>query len=217
MRRSKAWAVLRHGGGWMRMSERAVFYALLERSDNADCTVPAYMTPSLEQLAEAVCCSKSTAAAALDHLDHHGWVVRKRSKGGRSHKTTYQLTEGVPCYPECEKRSGYRTVSRPKQSDSRTPKQSDSHMQNRRSDPVFNEGIREGEEEKAEEVSTIVSLTERPVCPVAVAPAEGTGHTSRPRLDCDARGCKTPARAYGTGTYCPRHARMLGAISPETV
>jgi len=34
---------------------------------------------------------------------------------------------------------------------------------------------------------------------------------------CDARGCTEPARDCGTGTYCQRHARMLGAAWPETV
>jgi len=60
------------------------------------------MTPSLAQLAEAVCCSKSTAAAALEHLEFYGWVDRKRSKGGRSRKTTYQLQEGFACGPQCD-------------------------------------------------------------------------------------------------------------------
>ena len=102
------------------------------------------MTPSLVQLAEAVCCVKSTALAALDHVEHHAWVTRKRSKGGRTKKTTYQLLPGFPCPPDCPKRSGRRTVSQRKRSDSRTPKRSDSHMQNSRPDPVLDVGISEG-------------------------------------------------------------------------
>ncbi len=144
MRRGEAWKPLRERGGWMRLSERAVFHVLLERSDNGDCSVPAHMTPSLVQLAGACCCSKSTAAAALGHLEWHGWLIRKRSKGGRSRKTAYQLADGFTCPPDCEKRSGYRTVYEPKQSDSRTVKQSDSHSQNGRSGHVSDVGISEG-------------------------------------------------------------------------
>src|SRR5207253_10353553 len=105
MRRGEAWKPLREHGGWMRLSERAVFYALLERSDNADCSIPAHMTPGLAQLAEACCCSKSTVALALEHLEAHGWVTRKRGKGGRSRKTRYQLDHGWICSLECP----YRT------------------------------------------------------------------------------------------------------------
>ena len=32
---------------------------------------------------------------------------------------------------------------------------------------------------------------------------------------CDARGCTEPPRDCGTGTYCERHAKMLGAVWPE--
>lgn len=39
------------------------------------------------------------------------------------------------------------------------------------------------------------------------------------RLDgasrCDSQGCKSPARDCGTGTYCQRHAKMMGAAWPE--
>ena len=82
MRRGEAWKPLRERGGWMRLSERAIFFALLERSDNGDCSIPAHMTPSLVQLAEACCCSVSTVKLALNHLEWHGWITRKRSKGG---------------------------------------------------------------------------------------------------------------------------------------
>jgi hypothetical protein len=129
----------------MRLSERAIFYTLLERSDNSDCSIPAHMTPSLAQLAAAACCSKSTAALAVSHLERHGWLTRKRSKGGRSRKTTYQLAEGLACPASCEKRSDSRTVSSEKRSDSRTPKLSDSHSENRRSDTVLHVGLSEGE------------------------------------------------------------------------
>jgi hypothetical protein len=133
----------------MRLSERAVFYALLERSDNGDCSIPAHMTPSLVQLAEACCCSKSTVALALNHLEWHG-ITRKRSKGGRSRKTAYQLADGFTCPPDCQKQAGYRSVSEHKQAGSRTPKWSDSHPETRRSDPVSDVGIGEGEDRGGE-------------------------------------------------------------------
>jgi len=144
MRRGEAWKPLRERGGWMHSSERVVFYALLERSDNGDCSIPVHMTPSLVQLAEACCCSKSTVALALNHLERHGWITRKRSKGGQGHKTAYRLDEGFGCPPDCSKRSDSRTVHEGKRSDSRTHKRSDSHSQNGRSDPASDVGIGEG-------------------------------------------------------------------------
>jgi hypothetical protein len=157
MRRGEAWKPLREHGKWMRLSERAVFHALLERSNNADCAIPAHMTPSLVQLAEACCCSKSTVALALDHLEAHGWVTRKRSgkgsigKPGRGYKTTYQLDHGWLCPSGCkrhrpEKGSDSRTLSGEKGSDSRTAKGSDSALKNSRSEPVSDEGIAAGRE-----------------------------------------------------------------------
>jgi hypothetical protein len=35
------------------------------------------------------------------------------------------------------------------------------------------------------------------------------------RSRCAARGCKEPARDCGDGTYCQRHAKMIGATWPE--
>lgn len=175
MRRGEAWKPLREHGKWMRASERLIFYALLERSDNADCSIPAHMTPSLIQLAEACCCSKSTVALALDHLEAHGWLTRtttgkpatgKPGRGsGRGHKNTYQLDHGWLCFADCEhrqrprKRSDSRTFQEDKRSDSRTPKRSDSHPETRRSNPSLDEGIaagrkREGEEEESRQGTT---------------------------------------------------------------
>lgn len=160
MRRGEAWKPLREHGKWMRLSERAVFYALLERSDNADCSIPAHMTPSLIQLAEACCCSPSTVKLALAHLEAHGWIERKRiSRPGRGHKTTYQLDHGWLCTPTCEYRqprqkgADSRPLSREKGADSRPEKEADSHLENRRSDPVSPEGLRGGKvrEGKGEE------------------------------------------------------------------
>lgn len=52
-------------------------------------------------------------------------------------------------------------------------------------------------------------LTE--VADVADIAEDRLDHASR----CDSRGCKEPARDCGSGTYCERHAKMLGAIWPE--
>jgi hypothetical protein len=165
MRRGEAWKPLREYGGWMRLAEKAVFYALLERSNNDDCAIPYRYTPSLAQLAEAVGGSKSTVVLALDHLEWHRWIHRKRvSNPGRGHKTTYQLIPGGFCHPYCElltrrrrpspnsrrqssaapKGSDSRTLSDGKGSDSRTLKGSDSHPQTRRSAFVPHVGSTEG-------------------------------------------------------------------------
>ena len=78
------------------------------------------------------------------------WITRKRSKGGRSRKTAYQLAEGFTCPPDCQKQADSRTVYEQKQAGSRTPKRSDSHPGNRRSGPVLDVGIGEGGEEEGE-------------------------------------------------------------------
>jgi DNA-binding MarR family transcriptional regulator len=142
MRRADAWRPLREHGQWMRMSERLVFYALLERSDNADCSIPPRMTPSLQQLAEACCCATSTVKLALNHLERHGWVVRKHTNGGRGRKTAYQLDQGWIC--GCPKQADSRPLPVPKQADSRPQKQADSHTHNGRPDAVSDVGISEG-------------------------------------------------------------------------
>ena len=101
MRRGEAWKHLREYGPWMRVTERAVFLALLERSNNGDCAIPPRFTPGLDQLAEVVCCSRATVTRALAHLELHGWVKRTRSVGGARCKSTYQLTAGGVCKPGC--------------------------------------------------------------------------------------------------------------------
>jgi hypothetical protein len=170
------------------MSEKTVFYALLERADNADCSVPAFMTPGLAQLAEAVGGSKSTVVLALNHLEHHGWVIRKRAgskdtgRTGRGHKTTYQLLDGFPCTPGCDywrpspgqrrqssppqKVSDDRTVSEEKASDGRTEKVSDEVLQTPTSGPLSDEGLVKGEVEQGQ-VSQLVGRN------AAVAPGGG--------------------------------------------
>ena len=150
MRRGEAWKPLRERGGWMRLSERAVFYALLERSDNGDCSIPAHMTPSLVQLAEACCCSRSAVKLALNHLEWHGWLIRTRSKGGRGRKSAYRLAEGFTCPPDCRKRAAQWPVYGEKQATERPEKQANSHPENRRSEPVSDVGIGEGRNREGE-------------------------------------------------------------------
>jgi hypothetical protein len=43
---------------------------------------------------------------------------------------------------------------------------------------------------------------------------DGTEECPDDALQCDARGCKEPARDCGDGTYCRRHAKMLDAAWP---
>jgi helix-turn-helix protein len=131
----------------MRPSEKIVWLILLERSDNANCTVPAFMTPSLAQLSDAVGYSRSTTAEALAHLERHGWIYRERSKGGRGHKTGYRLTAGEPCEAGCLeslKQSDGPDCLPEKQSDGPDQKQSDLTSPNPRSDPVSDVGHRRG-------------------------------------------------------------------------
>jgi hypothetical protein len=162
VRRGEAHKPLREHGGWMQMSEKAVFYALLERADNGDCSIPAHMTPSLVQLAGDTGGAKSTVVLALGHLERHGWVVRKHTgsaatgQTGRGHKNAYQLAAGFSCAPGCpwwkpEKGSDDRTVSAEKGSDDRTVKGSDELCVPAGQDPVptkgyEGEGVKEGPE-----------------------------------------------------------------------
>jgi hypothetical protein len=134
----------------MRPSERIVFLILLERSDNADCTIPAFMTPSLAQLADATGYSMSATKEAIVHLERHGWLTRTRG-GGRGHKSGYQLTDGH----ECQAGSPAACLRPPKQADGSAPfpekqadgsaqKQADEPSRNGRSGPVSHVGINEG-------------------------------------------------------------------------
>jgi DNA-binding transcriptional MocR family regulator len=133
----------------MHLSEKAVFYALLERADNNDCSIPTYMTPSLDQLAEAVGGVKSTVVRALDHLEDHGWLTRTRTtksgaRGpGRGHKTTYQLLSGCECPPSCDRyRDRLPVLGDGGRQTSTSPKGSDSRLFLREKGPIA--GLRKG-------------------------------------------------------------------------
>jgi Helix-turn-helix domain len=160
--------------------------------------MPPHMTPSLEQLAEACGCWKSTVVAALDHLEDHGWLTRTRTtkrdaKGpGRGHKTAYQLLSGCECPPSCDRYrdrrpapgdGGRQSPTSPKGSDSRTlseRKGSDSGLRKGpirtrkpAGQPVSDEGIREGEDRQGS------SFTEQRVCDVTADKAVDVTHSLR--------------------------------------
>jgi DNA-binding MarR family transcriptional regulator len=157
MKRGEAGKHQRTHGRWMRPSERLVFFVLLDRADNSDCTIPAFMTPSLPQLAEAIGYSPSAAAEALSHLEKHGWLERSRSKGGRGRKSKYRLDAGGACDAASPtaclrppKQSDGSDGLPEKQSDGSDQKQSDESCSNPRSDPVPDEGHRRGRVDRGE-------------------------------------------------------------------
>jgi hypothetical protein len=139
----------------MRPSERIIFLTLLERSDNADCAVPRYMSPSLAGLADMTGYTISATKEAITHLEKHGWLIRGRSPGGRGHKSAYQLDAGQPCTAPtpaaCIRPPKQADGSAPfaqKQADGPTRKQADGHSQNSRSNPVSDVGLRRGRVKK---------------------------------------------------------------------
>jgi hypothetical protein len=97
VKRNEAGKHLRTHGRWMRPAEKVVFLILLERSDNTDCTVPDFMTPSTKDLADMCGYTAWWTRGAITHLEKHGWIIRGHTRGGRGHKSTYQLAAGKPC------------------------------------------------------------------------------------------------------------------------
>lgn len=167
----------------MRPSERIVFLVLLERSDNTDCTIPAYMTPSLPQLADATGYTVSTAKEALTHLEKHAWMTRARGPGGRGRKSGYQLTAGR----ECDAPNPSACIRLPKQADGSAPltkkqadgsaqKQADGATENSRSDNVSDVGHRRGRVEVGPALCAVCQLPMDPVLPKA-------GFTTHPCCD----------------------------------
>jgi hypothetical protein len=157
----------------MRPSERIVFLILLERSDNTDCTVPAFMTPSLAQLADATGYTVSATKEALTHLEKHGWLSRARGAGGRGHKSGYQLTAGSSCGSarpaDClrpPKRADGPATFTKKQADGSAKKQADGGSSGRRSNAVSDVGRRRGGEE-GPAVCRICQLPMEPLWPDA--------------------------------------------------
>ena len=63
--------------------------ALLDRADNDDCVIPAWRAPSLSAAAQDTSLARSTAAAALAHLELHGWLERSGQKSGQMKGTRH--------------------------------------------------------------------------------------------------------------------------------
>lgn len=81
--------------GYLSPAERLVFLALLGVADNADCAVPEWMTPTVTALIEWTSLGRRTVLYAIAHLERHGWIERKSSRG-RGHKNEYALVARAP-------------------------------------------------------------------------------------------------------------------------
>jgi hypothetical protein len=93
------------------MSERAVMLTLLRRSDNADCTVPPWNTPTIAVLAAEIPVTERRLRRILAHLAAHGWLDytpgapgRRPAGKKRTGKGTFALLPRQPgrCLPPCE-------------------------------------------------------------------------------------------------------------------
>lgn len=85
MRRSTAGRAIRDSS--LRPNERLVMFALLDRANNDDCTIPHWLAPSLTAVEHDTGLSRSTVAAAVAHLELHGWLQRDGQKRGQVPKT----------------------------------------------------------------------------------------------------------------------------------
>ena len=196
MRRAEGGKHLRANGRWMRPSERIVFLTLLERSDNGDCSIPAFVTPSIAQLADATGYTASAATEALRHLEKHGWVIRQRSPGGRGHKSAYQLGAGNTCEADSPaaclrppKQSDGSDGLAQKQSDGSYKKLSDEPTHNRRPNAVSGVGHRRGEVKEgptAKQAEHSEGLALCRICQLAMDPVlPANGFTTHPCCDPD--------------------------------
>lgn len=93
------------------MSERTVMMMLLRRSNNEDCAIPVWNTPTIAWLATEIPVTERRLRRILAHLVKHGWLeytpgtpgrqpVRQAGKG----KGRFLLLPGPPeqCRPPCE-------------------------------------------------------------------------------------------------------------------
>lgn len=62
-------------------------FALLDRANNEDCAIPAWLSPSLTAVEHDTGLARSTVASALAHLELHGWLRREGQKRGQVAKT----------------------------------------------------------------------------------------------------------------------------------
>jgi hypothetical protein len=189
VQRGEAAKRLREHGKWISHCERIVFLTLLDRSDNTDCTVPGFLTPSLKRFAEEIGYSKSTTAAAMAHLEEHGWLIRTRAKPGRGHKTSYRLEHGWVCdCPPNRKGSGPQDSLTQKGSRPQDQKGSDFDSHSPSSDLVLHVGSREGE--------GIVGVLACEVCSFPLDPTLST-LGDRTHLTCVRPGFAWPEGSYG--------------------
>ena len=171
MRRGEAWKPLREHGKWMRAirtgrllrAPRAFRQRrLLDTGAHDPQPHPARRSVLLLQVHRRPG-ARPPRGARLDHPQRTG----KPATGNPAavHKTTYQLDHGWLCSPDCKHRHAPKKgpiaglFQEEKGSDSRTEKGSDSHPENRRSDPVSDEGIaagreREGKREESRQGTT---------------------------------------------------------------
>jgi hypothetical protein len=93
-------------------SEKAVMLCLLSRSNNHDCIVPTWRTPTESQLAADASVSLSRLKDLLRHLARHRWLAVKSGRGRprldpkadtKSRKNSYHClpAEPLPCGPDC--------------------------------------------------------------------------------------------------------------------
>jgi DNA-binding transcriptional MocR family regulator len=62
-------------------------FALLDRANNDDCTVPHWLAPSIAAVEHDTGLAHSTVVTALAHLEKHGWLRREGQKCGQVAKT----------------------------------------------------------------------------------------------------------------------------------
>lgn len=62
-------------------------FALLDRANNDDCTIPHWLAPSLTAVVHDTGLARSTVAAIIAHLELHGWLLREGQKRGQVPKT----------------------------------------------------------------------------------------------------------------------------------
>ena len=85
VKRSTAGRAIRDSA--LRPNERLVLFALLDRANNDDCVIPHWLAPSLTAVQHDTGLARSTVAAALAHLELHGWLVREGQKRGQVART----------------------------------------------------------------------------------------------------------------------------------
>lgn len=88
------------------MSERSVMMMLLRRSNNADCAIPVWNTPTIAGLAREIPVTERRLRRILAHLVMHGWLDYTPGTPGRQPARQYGKGKGrfllVPRVPgEC--------------------------------------------------------------------------------------------------------------------